>query len=69
MKDIRTLIMRIMTSTVAVAILLTLVAWMLWGPEKIPPEGRERMAALITLLIGILSGDLLGKRNGAPPHE
>jgi hypothetical protein len=50
--------------TVALVILITAVSWAIRGPESVPPESRERMFALISLLVGILSGYLLGKRNG-----
>jgi hypothetical protein len=64
--DIKQLIMLIIVGTVAAAILMTLVSWMIRGPGSVPPESRERMYALIALLVGILSGYLLGKQNGGP---
>jgi hypothetical protein len=64
--DTKQVIMLVIVGTVAAVILMTFTSWMIRGPESISPDGRERMYALIALLVGILSGYLLGKRNGGP---
>jgi hypothetical protein len=58
-------LLMLISGTVAIVILITAVSWAIRGPESVPPESRERMFALISLLVGILSGYLLGnKGNG-----
>jgi hypothetical protein len=63
-RNIRQVIMLLIAGTVAAAIVLTLISWLLIGPERVPPDSRERMYVLISLLVGIVSGYVLGKTNG-----
>jgi hypothetical protein len=62
--DIRKWLLMLISGVVAVVILMTIGSWAIRGPESVPPESRERMFALISGLIGLLSGYLLGKGNG-----
>jgi cellobiose-specific phosphotransferase system component IIC len=57
-------LLMLISGTVSLVILITIASWAIRGPESVPPESRERMYALISLLVGMLSGYLLGKGNG-----
>jgi flagellar basal body-associated protein FliL len=56
-------IILIVTITVSLAILMTLLSWLIRGPSSVSPASQENMYALITLLIGLVSGYVLGRKS------
>jgi hypothetical protein len=64
---IRDLIALIFTSTICGALLLTLSAMVIFGPERIPESARANLGELATFILGMLSGYLLGRPNNHSP--
>jgi hypothetical protein len=66
MKDPRGLIVAILTSTICVAILAIVAAWVIFGPDRVSESTRKNFFELILLLVGIISGYLLGRNGNGP---
>jgi hypothetical protein len=65
--DIRSVIMLMFTGTICAAFLMTITAWILGGPERVPETVRERFAEYTSLILGMLAGWMMNsqtKRNG-----
>lgn len=63
-KDVRGLVVFMIAGTLCLLLLIVIVAWAIMGPERIPAAAREHFAQLLILLVGLISGYLLGKSNG-----
>ena len=65
--DLKGLLILMLAGTICVVILLIIGLWLFIGPERVPPVARERMGEIISLVIGMLAGYLMGRGNGAGP--
>lgn len=61
--NIRSVIALILTLTVCISILSVIVGALLYPPGTIAVETRTKMFELITYIVGVISGYLLGKDN------
>ena len=64
--DIRGILVLMLTGTICSVVLMTMVTWTIVGPERVPDIAREHLYDLILLLMGIISGYMMGteKRPG-----